>query len=754
MIGKNMKLLKFIFIYLVFNILILSTSFAQTIVEIKIEGNKNVSTREIEKNISLVEGQEYDPAQASDDLSAIYDMEKFDDVSIFLEEVSTDTVRIIYQVEEKAIVSKIEYKGNKEIKSKKLKKKIESKEKDFFDDFIMQDDVKKIVDFYKEEGYAECEAEAYTTLDSEKNTITITFYVTEGNKIEIKELNLVGIVNEKYKKVRKKIKTKAGKVYKQPQLDEDLASIKQYYKNSGYLNVSVQDPLVTYDPTHKYMYITIFVSEGDRYFIEELSFTGNIQRNDKELRKALEIKKGDVYSEEELRMAMFAIQELYGEDGYIKMNIVPRYEYDDFNKKLNVEFDIFEGPKVYVRNIYVDGNYVTKDYVIEREFKIKPGEPFNLKKVRETQAEIFKLGFFSDIKIEMLPTGAPDQTDLVFIVEEQKTGMASVGAGYSSVDKLVGTVRISQDNLFGRGQKLSAMWEFGTGSTKKQNYRIDFSEPYLFNTPTPFSFSIFNLTTRKFFGDFKYVEQRRGGSTSFGRHFTDNFSAFLKYSLQDIKISDVDEEIQDEVEAGNDTTSSVTPSIVFDSRDYPFDPSKGVYFRTPLQIAGGIFGGDRDFVKWETQLTAFQKIFWRVVGVVNLVTGMVTEYADSTDVPIYERYYVGGAESIRGYDYWQVGPAEGGKYKLVGNAEIKFPIVSDKGRTLLQGAFFYDVGNAWVNSSDITLQAGTGAHDLRRGYGFGIRFKTRAFPIRLDWGYGIDKRPKEAQWYFTLGDIF
>ncbi|MFC2091152.1 outer membrane protein assembly factor BamA [Elusimicrobiota bacterium] len=727
---------------------------SQEIVQVVIEGNKKVPDKDIIKNMVLKKGSQYDPVKAGEDLSSIYDMGMFDDVSVLMDDVSSGTIRVIYRVEEKPVIKSIEFKGNQQIKSKKLAKKIELKKKEFFDEFMMEDDIIILGEFYKKEGFAECSVEAYSTPHEEDNTISVTFYVNEGNKIKIKEIKLVGIVQEKYKKVRKKIKSKKGKVYKKDLLDEDKQEVISHYKNSGYLNVELEGPVITYDPEHKYMYVTFFVEEGNKYYINEMTFSGNMQLPFEELIKAVRIKKDDIYSEKDLETAMFMIRELYGTDGYIKMSVLPHFYYDDINHKVNIDFEILEGPKVYVQNIYVDGNYVTRDYVIEREFKLKEGDPFNLNKVRATQAQIYKLGFFSDVQVEMLPTGFADKTDLVFIVEEQKTGMASVGAGYSSVDKLVGTLRVSQENLFGRGQKLAAMWEFGTGDTKKQNYRIDFTEPYMFNTPTPFGLSVYNTSRRRFVGDFDYREQRSGGSVTVGRHLTDDFTGYMKYSLEQIKIHEVSSAIEDDVDEGDDTTSSVTPSIIYDTRDYPFDPSKGYYLKASNQIAGGILGGDRDFIKFEFQGTYFQPIFWRVVGVLNFISGAVSKYSDSKDVPIYERFNVGGAESIRGYDYWEIGPPEGGRYKNVVNFEIKFPIVSEKRQTILQGAFFYDIGSAWKDASDIILKSGLEEDKLKRGYGFGIRFKTQAFPIRLDWGYGVDKHPKDSQWYFTLGDIF
>ncbi|MFW6134282.1 MAG: outer membrane protein assembly factor BamA [Elusimicrobiota bacterium] len=726
--------------------------FAQEVKDIEIQGNKNVPAADIKEKISLRSGEEYSPKKAGKDISAIYEMGRFDDVSVSLEEVSTGTVKIIYRVEEKPLIRKIEIKGNEEIKSGKVKKQIQLEENGYFDKFEMPEDVDRIKKFYKEEGFAECEVDAYHKEAEEGNEVVVTYFIKEGNKIKIAEINLIGVVKENYKKIKKQIESKEGKKFNQNKIEQDKEKIIKYYKNNGYLNTEIDGPVLTYGKERKNIYITYFVYEDSKYYIKDISFEGNQKIKDKEIKQAIGIEKGQIYSREEIEKAMMSIQEVYGKKGYIKMGVIPHYSYDEKDKMISVDFEINEGPKVYIRNIYLDGNVITKDYVIRRKFKVKKGEPFNLQQVRRTQAEIYKLGFFSDVKVDMLPAGSPDKIDLVFVVREQKTGMASIGAGYSSQDKLVGTVRVSQDNLFGRGQKLSAMWEFGK---EKQNYRIDFSEPYFFNTPTPFNFSIYNTVRTRYYKDGDYKEQRRGGSLTGGRHFTDELSVFLKYSLEQVKIHGVGSAIEDEIDEEKDTTSSITPTVSFDSRDYPFNPRKGYYASISNQVAGGIFGGDRDFVKTELKTTYFQPLVKKFTGVVNLNLGSVLAYSDSPSVPIYEKFNVGGAESLRGYDYWgEVGPPEGGNYKLVGNLEIKFPIVSEQGQTILQGAVFYDIGSAWNSLEDIELNSGVGENKLKRGFGVGIRFKTRAFPIRLDWGYGIDKRPKDSQWYFTIGDIF
>nr|MDA3793495.1 outer membrane protein assembly factor BamA [Elusimicrobiota bacterium] len=596
-----------------------------------------------------------------------------------------------------------------------------------------------------------CKAEAYFSKD-DKSNITVTYFIKEGNKITVSKIKLVGVVKERYKKIYKLLETIEGKILKQNQIEEDIQKLENYYKNNGYINVEISAPLISYGPLDKEVYITIFIDEKFKFKVDKTTVIGFKKIPIDKISENISVKKGDIYSQKDVRKDMAAIQELYGKKGYIRMQVRPDYAFDNEKNQVKIQYNIMEGPKVFVNNIYFDGNYVTKDYVIKREFQLEAGDPFDISKVRMTQAEIYRLRVFRDVQVKMLPAGSPDRTDLIFVVEEQKTGSASIGAGYSTQDKLVGTVKISQDNLFGRGQKLSLMWEFGK---EKQNYRVDFNEPYLFNTPTPFSVSAYNTIRTRYYQNEDYKESRAGGSLSLGRHFTNYFTGYLKYTLEQVKIYQIDSNIEDQISNDRDTTSSLTPTLIFDTRDYPFNPRKGIFMRASNQIAGGLLGGTENFLKFESKATFFKPVWKKLTGVLNLETGLVSPYSDTSQVPVYERFDVGGAESVRGYESWgDIGAPEGGNYKLTMNAEIKFPIFSEQGQTILQGAFFYDVGSTWRYFNSINLESGLGTSNLKRGMGMGIRFKTRAFPIRLDWGYGIDKRPKDWSWYFTLGDIF
>jgi outer membrane protein insertion porin family len=424
----------------------------------------------------------------------------------------------------------------------------------------------------------------------------------------------------------------------------------------------------------------------------------------------------------------------------------PEYFTDDEKKVVNLLISINEQGMVYVDRIYVEGNVITKDYVIKREFLVKEGDPFDVKKIRRTQEKLYNLGFFSDIVIEIGETGDPYRANLICEVTEQRTGLLSMGAGYSSQDGLLGTFQITQSNFLGRGQRIDLMLEFGK---KKTNYQISFTEPWFLGKHVLFGISVYDTDRDRDY----YREMRTGGNIRIGPHLTDILSLRFTYTYERVKIYDA---LADWVEERKDDSSSFTTFLIRDSRDNIFDASRGSRNSISLQVSGGILGGDTDFVKTFTSNSWFFPTFWRFVLAVQLRYGIVSSFPPSTGVPIYERFYVGGADSVRGYDYrGEIGPSEGGEMMFVSNVEYKFPIVKEKRNTILQGAIFIDMGGSW-RKGDVNFTIGSRDNQLKVGIGAGIRFQTPFFPVRLDWGYGLNHKPGEdkSQWYFTMGQSF
>ena len=740
------------------------SAFAQVIRKIEILGNKTIASKEIIAVIEVKKGDEFEEDSLNQDIRNIYNLGFFDEVVLDVEPFEKG-IKVVFKVAEKTLIKRVDFKGNKKFSNKKLKGEISLKEKEAFDQKKMEEDTEKITLLYKGKGFADVKVEAFTTTLEKEGLVIVTFFVTEGNRITINEITLTGVKGFPLKKVLKKIKTKKKKIYKEEVFNTDLKTLESFYKQKGYMEIKISEPQINYNSERTEMYIEIPIDEGVQFKVGEITFTGNTVFEEGFLKKKLDLVPGKIFNDNKYKTRMMIIQSVYAEKGYIRMEINPQIGLDREKKLVNVNFKLIERGKVYIDKIYIEGNTITREYVIRRELLIKEGDPFNVGKIRRTQEKIYNLGFFSDVKIDVEQTDVADKADLVLSLSEQKTGLASVGAGYSSQDGVLGTMQVSQTNLFGRGQKITLLWEFGE---KKQNYEIGFTERWMFGTRTSFGCNVFDMVRIK---DYiytteediektdRYKEGRKGGDLRIGRRLTDKYSTSLTYAYEEIKIFDTDSEYM-QTQEGINTTSSFTHYFIRDSRDNVFDASRGSKNSFSTEVAGGILGGDNNFTKNILSTSWFCPTIWRFVLAFNAEVGRVEEFGRSDSVPIYEKFYVGGAESVRGYDYrGQIGPAEGGNYMAVFNVEYKFPIVTEKGHTILQGAIFADAGGSWTVKDKMTLEIGSRDGQMKAGFGAGIRFKTPVFPIRLDWGYGLNHKDSvpEAnrhQWYFTIGQLF
>lgn len=744
-----------------------------------IEGNKNVKEKTLRSEIKSKAKKLYSEDQVRTDIQNILALGSIDDANV---SIDTATMRLTFTVKEKPFIKKISFKGNKKVSKGKLLDELTLKEKEFFDPAKMEESKSKMLTVYHDKGYADANIEIVPTVDELVNQMTISILITEGNRILIGGVTVEGTKAYKPKKIQRKMETKKKKVYKEETLRKDIDEIITFYKNNGYLQVEVGEPKITYNTERTQMFITLPITEGQKYRIGAVTFTGNQVYTEKDLKKTLEFRTGQVYNEERFQDTQNYIREMYQDKGYWHCVIDPKLDFQKEAGILNIDFDFTENEIVYVGKMYVDGLVSTKEKVITREFALKEGDVFSRAKLIRSMEKIQNLGFIEGIEPQFQQTGKRDVTDIIFNVTEGKAGMLTAGIGYSSVDKFVGSLQVQHVNLLGRAQRLSLLWEFGE---RRQNYEIGWTEPWFMDKPMSFGFDVFDTLRKLEYGTPAgyYSEERRGGTVRLGPRLSDFLSLNFAYSYEEITIQDIDFALRSLVSPSKGITSSLLSQIVYDSRDNVYDASKGNRNSFSVQVAGGPFQGDVHFVKPVVRSTWFFPSFWKFVFSVNGTLGLIEYFHPSTDVPIYERFYVGGADTVRGYQYRsEIGPSGGGKMMAVFNAEYKFPIVQEKKRTILQGAFFYDIGGAWRSANDFTLNRGPDTFkttpkytydaagnitsttyetenvtcNLKSGFGFGIRFTTPVFPLRLDWGYGLDHNVGEdlSQFYFTIGSMF
>lgn len=730
-----------------------------------IEGCRNVKEKSVRSQIKSRAKKLYSDDQVKTDIQNILSMGSFDDVEVNLD---TATMRLTFTVKEKAYVKKISIKGNKKISKGRIEDELTLKEKEYFDASKLDESKTKVLALYHDKGYADAKIEIYPTVDELQNLMTVSILVTEGNRILIGAVEVEGVKAYKPKKILGLMDTKKKKVYKEETLRKDIDEIKKFYKNNGYLKIDVGEPVITFNSERTQMFIKLPVSEGEKYRIGTITFSGNTVFTEAELRKELTVKAKEVYNDEKFQDTRASILDLYYNKGYLNARVEPEMDFQKEKGILNINLAIHENEIIYVGNIYIEGLQSTKEYVIRRELNLQPGDVLAKSKLQRSMEKINNLGFIDAIEPEFQPTEKPDVMDLVMNITEGKPGMLSAGAGYSSIDQFVWSIQVSHINLLGRAQRLNLTWEYGA---RRQNYQVGWTEPWFLNKPMSLGFDVFDTKRKIDYGTTPaayYSQITRGGDIKLGPRLSDYLNLLFTYSYEEIEILEIDNALLYPTDSnGNVTASLVSPSkaltsslssqITYDTRDNIFDASRGQKQSFSVQVAGGPFGGDVNFVKPIAKSSWFFPTWWKFVLSLNSTFGMVENFAPSTDVPIYEKFYVGGADTVRGYQYRsEIGPSDGGKVMFVTNVEYKFPIVQEKKHTILQGALFYDVGGAWKSMNDFSLSIGQDTNYMKSGFGFGIRFTTPVFPLRLDWGYGLNHKTGEdlSQFYFTIGNIF
>ena len=742
---------------------------------VEVIGNINVKPKVVIKVGKARKGKIYYQDFVNSDISSILGLGSMAKVSVDIADIqgrpvavkfrdiasSSNTMAITYIVSEKFMIKEVRIAGSKGLSKGTVQDEMSLKEKDFFDELKIREDIIKITDKYHEKGYIEAKADYEISYDTAAHTCYLTINVVEGKKAKIAQVTLEGVKAFKTKKLVKKMKNRPQKIYSPQDLENDYKEIETFYKNNGYSEFKLESSSVTFNEDKSLVFFKAVLSEGPRQRFGVTLFAGNTVYSSKDLLELLEYRRGKLFNQEKLDDSIRTLQDKYADKGYLKALLKPEKNPNDGTGQLDITFRITENNPIYVGNIDVEGNKATKTYVLRREIVQKEGQIFSSSKIRRSQEKLFNLGFLDDVGIAINPAPDPDKVDLVFDVAEGKPGMLTVGAGISSSDGLVGTLSLSHLNLLGRAYKTSLSWNFGK---KVQDYNLSWSTPWIGNHPTTLGLDVYNTRRYKPYQDTlsAYTERRTGGKVTVGPRFEDDkYHLTTSYTYEKVKISGVDAAYTKELPEGTSVTSSIYVEFARDTRDNVWDPTKGSKVSLGVDLTGGPLLGDVNYYKPSFTYTHNLKLFsiddYPFVFAASNKAGYGAGFGRTPKLPVYERYFLGGADTIRGYsNNGQIGPLNGGKVYDILNLEFHFPLAREKKRTIVQWAFFLDVGNSWERFSNFSTRTGTGVNDLKVGAGFGIRFTTPAFPIRLDWGYGFNHKPGEqlSDIYFTLGNLF
>jgi outer membrane protein insertion porin family len=727
---------------------------AKLVTAIEVKGNKSISTNTVISKMKTRVGNPYQENVISDDLKRLYLLGFFSDIKIDSEDYKGG-IKVIITVTERPMIEKITFSGIIRItmKDEKLKELLKSKENQYLDYPNLAEDVKILKKLYEKVGYAQADVNYQVDIDKDTNKAKVQFNVVENKKVTIKNIFVKGNQAFSTGRILRLIKTKRGWLFnrgilKEEVLKEDIERIKSFYRRNGYADVTC-DYEIKADAKRPYlMYINIFIKEGKKYLVGNVNIEGNKDIPLKEiLAKLKECTPGKVYSEENLKGDIANIQSLYFDRGYISCQVQETTYLNPQTQRIDINYRITENDIVYVDKIKIRGNVKTRDVVVRRELRIFPGDKFDGEKLRRTKERLQNLGFFEEVSYDTEDTQDPDKKNLIVEVKESKTGAFSFGGGYSSVDQFVGFAEIEQKNFdwknfpyfTGAGQDLKFRGSFGTLSS---GFDLGFTNPWIFDYPVSFGFDAYRrIHERESDVGYGYDEKISGGDLRIGKEISEYFRTDLAYRFDNIKIGSVTEDASDDLkkEVGTNKISSLIPSITFDSRDNIFDTTKGNLLSCSLEWAGGPFGADKDFWKYYGRASHYFPLFRRSTLETRLRVGLADYYGDSDRIPIYERFFVGGADTVRGYHERKLGPIDpvskdplGGNAFLIGNLEYTYPVFN-----FLKVAAFYDVGNAWAKIRNL------GSGGFKSSLGLGVRIKSPIGPIMLDYGIPLNKEPGE-----------
>ena len=446
----------------------------------------------------------------------------------------------------------------------------------------------------------------------------------------------------------------------------------------------------------------VIVTEGKKYLVGEITFNGNSIVKSDELMKTVKMTKGKAFSRRGLRLDVASLQDLYFEKGYLSSQIRSESIYNESTDKVDLNYSITENELNYVEKVQIQGNTKTKDIVIRRELRAYPGESFSGAKLKRSKERLYNLGFFEDVRFDTEPGSMPNTRNLVVSVKEAKTGEFSFGGGYSSIDSVIGFVQIRQKNFdwqnwknfTGAGQDFSIRLEVGS---VRKNAELSFTEPWVFGYPYAFGFDLYRKEyDQNNSSGYFFTEKKTGGDLRLGKEFTEYDKGLLMYKLEQVKIEDLPDNSSQALldELGTHTTSSMALTLTHDQRDNIYNPTSGFLLTSTGEVAGGPFGFDRNFTKLNGTASTYFKHWDDLVLELKGRAGIADPFGKSPTVPIYERYFAGGANTIRGYRERRIGPRKrpgepgsGGRRCLLGHERGRdFPHLSqpDQRRRVLR----------------------------------------------------------------------
>jgi len=715
-------------------------------IEVEYTGPETVSKERILAQMRMKVGQPFSSAMVEQDVEALYKSGAVLNVRIFAEPEG-DGVKVIVRVQTRSIVREIVIDGAERIKAKRLRKEIKLRLNQPIKEEQLEEARQKIIEVYQAHGFTDVNVQfRVDPIDERRGTARVVFTVNEGAKGAVSQIRFEGNLHFSDWRLRKEMKTKRKTIVSfidksgrldEAQLQQDLDSVREWYQNHGFIDVGIKDVRRERN-TKGALTVTIVIAEGPQYHVGKVTVSGEKVAKEESIRALLKMKEGSVYSPKQLHDDAKAVADAYGSGGYVDLVITP--ESTPAGPALvDVHYKIEEGERSFVNRVTIAGNTRTKDKVIRREVLVAPGDVFNTVRADLTKKRLENLGYFSKVETYPEETDVPGRKDLTILVQEKRTGSFSFGAGFSTIDQLVGFAELTQGNfdLFnwptftGGGQKFRLRVQYGT---QRKDFLLNVTEPYFLDRRLSLSGQLFY--TEADYLSVEYNQRNYGFTIDLRKPITSFIYVSLGYQLQDIDIFNVSSGASAFIKSqeGSFTESKIISSVVFDRRDNALLTRTGQRITLAPFVAGGFLGGNTQIYGWDLEGSQYFRLKWDTILLINGEIATVDNWGNGSGVPIFERLYLGGANNLRGFPYREVGPQDvtgepiGGLSMARATVEWTFPII-EKAR----GAIFYDTG--FVNSDAWSF----GFKHIASDVGVGIRLNLPIGPLRLDYGYPLQR---------------
>jgi outer membrane protein insertion porin family len=737
-------------------------------VSVKFVGTSTVSEDVVRANIQVRDGAELDDVTIDRDIRALYRTGLFEFIEVKREAVSDTVFNLLFEITPKFRVLAVRYEGNARIKSARLDKEIKTKPNTALDERQVKEDAEKIREYYQKGGYNQVSINYAIERDRASGFGTVIFRIREGPKVKIAQVRFEGNANVKARTLRKEMETKKWWVlswltgkgrFKDDEFDDDVEKLRDYYREEGYLDVEILQDQISFDyPKPDKLVLTIRIDEGRRYRIGDITVTGSNIHEASLLKRVVRQRSGMIFRPSRLDKDVSRLEDFYGSGGYLDTRVRLQRNPNIATGNIDIVYDIRESERFNVESIGIEGNTKTKSTVILRELVLGPGDVFDTVRMKISKLRLENTRFFDDVNVTPQETNIPNRRDLRVAVREGRTGNLTFGAGFSSLERVTIFTELSQGNfdLFnyrsffqGAGQKFRLRLQLGSRSSEAV---VSFEEPWLFQRALALGFSIYR-TSSDYNSQF-YTQIATGAEVYLRKRLFELVEGRLSYTFEVVSIEDVDPSLGGLVQQGDSTLSRVGFQLLRDTRDKMISTTTGNRVEVNTEMAGGPLGGDFDYYRIEFRGSQFYPVFELQNQVLAVIAraGVIENFGDSTDVPFYNKFYLGGPYDLRGFEYRDVSPRSpegfilGGKSYAMLSLEYSMDIVSP-----IRVAVFYDGG--FVNRDAYDFSPAN-YHD---NVGIGLRLFVAGTPLSLDYGIpltGDRNSSKGGQFNFFFGICF